>query len=109
MVKPFLDGGTGPFVAGWVFPRACKAQWLARVDISRDRGWLFLLKTRCVMHVAIQPTYGCTGGWKNLVARWSASKVIMMNTNSMLTHADTAPIRVRFGGNTGVRTRQPSA
>ena len=41
IVKPFLDGGTGPLVAGWVLPRTCKAQWLAGVDISRDRVWLF--------------------------------------------------------------------
>lgn len=41
IVNPFLDGGTGPLVAGWVFPRTCKAEWLAGVDISRDRVWLF--------------------------------------------------------------------
>jgi hypothetical protein len=41
IVNPFLDGGTGPLVAGWVFPRTCKAHWLAGVDISRDRVWLF--------------------------------------------------------------------
>jgi hypothetical protein len=29
IVNPFLDGGTGPLVAGWVLPRTCKAQWLA--------------------------------------------------------------------------------
>lgn len=41
IVSPFLDGGTGPLVAGWILPRTCKAQWLAGVDISRDRAWLF--------------------------------------------------------------------
>jgi hypothetical protein len=41
IVNPFLDGGTGPLVVGWVLPRTCKAQWLAGVDLSRDRVWLF--------------------------------------------------------------------
>jgi hypothetical protein len=41
IVNPFLDGGTGPLIVGWEFPRTCKAQWLAGVDISRDRLWLF--------------------------------------------------------------------
>lgn len=41
IVKPYLDGGTGPLVVGWILPRTCKAQWLAGVDISRDRVWLF--------------------------------------------------------------------
>jgi hypothetical protein len=39
-IQPFRDGGTGPLVMGWFFPRTCKAQWLARVDISRDSVWL---------------------------------------------------------------------
>ena len=41
IVKPFADGGTGPLVTGWILPRNCKAEWLAGVDISRDRVWLF--------------------------------------------------------------------
>lgn len=41
IIRPFADGGTGPLVTGWMFPRGCKAEWLAGVDISRDRVWLF--------------------------------------------------------------------
>lgn len=44
IMNPFLDGGTGPLVVGWFFPRACKAEWLAGVDISRDRVWLFRIE-----------------------------------------------------------------
>lgn len=40
-IAPYLDGGTGPMVMGWFFPRTCKAQWLAGVDLSRDQVWLF--------------------------------------------------------------------
>ena len=41
VINPYLDAGIGPLVVGWAFPRTCKAQWLAGVDISRDRVWLF--------------------------------------------------------------------
>ena len=31
--------GTSPQL-WWIFPRTCKAQWLAVVDLTRDRAWL---------------------------------------------------------------------
>jgi hypothetical protein len=48
--RPFRDGGTGPFIIGWFFPRACKAHWLAGVDVSRDMVWLF--RTEDALHYA---------------------------------------------------------
>jgi hypothetical protein len=43
--QPFADGGpTGPITVGWSFPRTCKAQWLAGVDVSRDMVWLFRIE-----------------------------------------------------------------
>jgi hypothetical protein len=43
-IKPYQTRGTGPWLMGWLFPRTCKAQWLAGVDLSRDRVWLFPIK-----------------------------------------------------------------
>jgi hypothetical protein len=42
--KPFPDGGNGPMAMGWFFPRTCKAQWLAGVDLSRDMVWVFRIE-----------------------------------------------------------------
>lgn len=38
--EPVPAGGKGPFVHSWVFDSAYEADWLALVDISRDRAWL---------------------------------------------------------------------
>jgi hypothetical protein len=35
------SGSTGHPTIGASFPHACKAQWLAVVDLSRDMAWLF--------------------------------------------------------------------
>lgn len=50
IVAPFLDGGVGPLIVGWFLPRNCKAQWIAGVDISRDRVWL--MPTETALHHA---------------------------------------------------------
>lgn len=94
IVNPFLDGGTGPLVAGWVFPRTCKAQWLAGVDnLARSGVAIAELKTHFVMHAAIRQTYGRTSGWNCLAARWSASKATSTNTISTLSSTSSSAVR----------------
>lgn len=34
-------GGKGEPTRGWTFDTTCPAEWLACVDVSRDRAWLF--------------------------------------------------------------------
>ncbi|MCV7286715.1 hypothetical protein H7J87_15410 [Mycolicibacterium wolinskyi] len=41
VLNPAPAGGTGHPTLAWIFPDACKAQWLAGVDLSRDLAWLF--------------------------------------------------------------------
>jgi hypothetical protein len=36
-------GGGGPLTSGWVFNPDCPADYLAVVDLSRDRAWLFTM------------------------------------------------------------------
>jgi hypothetical protein len=43
-IAPYQTRGTPPMLIGWKFPRTCKAQWLAAVDLSRDRSWLFRIE-----------------------------------------------------------------
>jgi hypothetical protein len=38
---PKPAGGKGKLLLSWPFPDDIKAQWLACVDMSTDRGWLF--------------------------------------------------------------------
>lgn len=37
-------GGKGPLLFAWAFDRDCPADWLALVDLSRDRAWLFTME-----------------------------------------------------------------
>ena len=37
-------GGKGAPALGWVFHPQCPAQWLAVVDLSRDKAWLFTME-----------------------------------------------------------------
>lgn len=41
--KPVPAGGKGALSLGWVFNPRCPAEWLALVDLSRDRAWLFTM------------------------------------------------------------------
>lgn len=41
MSEPVPAGGKGPLSFGWVFSSAYEADWLALVDVSSDRAWLF--------------------------------------------------------------------
>jgi hypothetical protein len=38
---PGRAGGKGGLTLGWRFPHSCPADWLACVDLSSDRAWLF--------------------------------------------------------------------
>ncbi len=40
---PVPAGGRGELTYGWVFNERCPADWLAVVDLSRDRAWLFTI------------------------------------------------------------------
>jgi hypothetical protein len=40
---PVPAGGKGQSQCSWVFDRDCPADWLALVDLSRDRAWLFTI------------------------------------------------------------------
>lgn len=42
--KPVPAGGKGKPSLSWPVPIACKAQWLACVDLSRDAVWLFTIE-----------------------------------------------------------------
>ena len=37
-------GGKGAPALGWVFHPQCPSQWLAVVDLSRDKAWLFTME-----------------------------------------------------------------
>lgn len=37
-------GGKGALTLGWAFSRDCPAEYLAVVDLSRDRAWLFTME-----------------------------------------------------------------
>lgn len=41
---PVPSGGTGELQCSWVFDKGCPAEWLAVVDLSRDRAWLFTIE-----------------------------------------------------------------
>lgn len=38
---PVPAGGKGEPQCSWIFDSSCPAEWLAVVDLSRDRAWLF--------------------------------------------------------------------
>jgi hypothetical protein len=43
--EPLPAGGKGPLIHAWVFDSDYEADWLALVDISRDRAWLLEMDT----------------------------------------------------------------
>lgn len=43
--EPTPAGGRGAPTINWVFDSQCPAQWLAVVDLSRDKAWLFTMDT----------------------------------------------------------------
>ena len=45
--KPVPAGGTGKPIRSWYFPHDLLAQWLALVDLSTDRVWLFTRDEAC--------------------------------------------------------------
>ncbi|CAJ1497725.1 hypothetical protein MU0083_001748 [[Mycobacterium] kokjensenii] len=38
--RPYSVGPSGQLQVAWPFPADCKAEWLAVVDLSRDRAWM---------------------------------------------------------------------